>query len=205
MSELRKSYDRIAQPKRSFYSRRITNDGQLENPGNAINMIGDYSGSNGPVYFWCEPNIDQKLSVSSIQLLISDNGNPAQQDYGNITNGLAVGVRFFSEQSGVIRYSEFSLKNNIDVFGYSDEFSITQLANSVRVLSYQRFFARDSDDFKVYDQAPARFGIELHDDFSSLQRHMLWVSGAQQFTRFTAWLAATVAAMLPFIQTGAFA
>lgn len=202
MSNLRNAYNRIANPERVFYSRRVTNDGQLENPGNVVNMVGDYSGLNGPVVFWCQPKPNQLLRVSSIQLLISDNGNPAQEDYGNITDGLSVGVRFLAEQNGIIAYSETILNNNVDVLGFSGSFQITQLANSIRVISYRRFFERESDDFRILDVAPVRFGVELHDDFSDLQRHMMWVSGSQQIARITGWLVAAIAAMLPFIQTG---
>lgn len=201
MSSLRNTYDTIALPNSVFFSRRATDDGESENPGNSFVMTGNYSGA--PKRFWVTPDADHRLDVASIQLLISDNGVlPDQKDYGNIANGLTEGVRFFIEDSDGIQYSDLRLKNNSDVVGFSDGFTLTEFGSNIRVIAYRRFFPKDLDDYKIYENAPSRFGVELNDDFTTLVEHTLWVNGSQRLARVAASILAALLFVVPFMHTG---
>lgn len=201
MSSLRQSYDTIALPDSVFFSRRATDDGEFENPGNSFVMTGDYSGA--VKRFWVEPDVDRRLDVTSIQLLISDDGVlPNQVDYGNIVGGLTEGIRFFAENANGIVYSDLRLKNNSDVIGFSDGFSITEFGSNIRVIAYRRFFSRDSDDYKIYEGEPSKFGVELNDNFSTLVEHTVWVSGSQRLARVATFALAALLFVVPFMHTG---
>lgn len=179
MSSLRNSYGRITnvQEERKLpIFRPFTDDGTIT--GNR-NM--NVNGSVTPQEFYLQPGPNLEYSVLGLSVRVTDSGNPAFDDYGNVNGPLANGVTFFVVQGGIEIPLTPNIKRNIDWLEFGPQISIEQFANSVRFITYVLDMSKFSTGIVLDGTKNERFGCRINDDLTGLVSHEI---GIQGFLRF---------------------
>lgn len=174
MSSLRDQYDRVALPTGLPFNQNMT----LNGDGTTVDMATDYSGVSGPVRFYIQPPASRDLVINTITLLVSDKGAPDIDGWGSIGTSLSVGVRLFFENPNGIIYDDAYLNSNRDLSRGAGGFQLLEFGN-IRVIRYSRQYVPFGGFLELRsDQPEDKFGVELHDDFSTLDEMSASVNAA---------------------------
>lgn len=181
MSSLRDNYGRITnvQDKRKLpIFRPFTDDGTLTGQRNM-----DVDGSVTPQEFYIQPGPTLEYSVLGLSVRVTDNGNPAFDDYGNVNGPLTNGITFFAEQGGIEIPLTPNIKRNVDWLEFGPEISITQFSGSIRFLTYVIDMSKFSTGIVLDGSKNERFGCRINDDLTSLVDHQIGVQGFLRFLK----------------------
>lgn len=181
MSSLRQAYGEVALPNSRPFSRNLTLDGSA---GGQASMAFDYSDTGlGETDYFTKPDPNFDLQIEEISLIVSDNGTPGLDEFGNLGSALTNGLRFFVIQRGTRIYAQTEIFANQDIVRTEDRLSITQWTGTVRVINYSKQYFSFSDGEPIHDRHNEFFGVTLNDDFSSLVEFSMHVNGGQTLSQ----------------------
>lgn len=178
MSSLRGNYDLVARPPGVPYNRRMS----LNGDETTLDMATDYSGASGPVRFYMRPPTNENIILLSLTLIVTDKGTPVLDGWGSIAAPLPIGIRFFLEDAGGIVYSNNYLRSNRDLIRGAENYEVLTFG-TIRVIRYRRNYFPFGGTLELRGNQPDdKFGVELHDNFSTLDE----MSGSVDATSFLA-------------------
>ena len=175
MSSLKNSYGRetnIRESRKLPIFVPFTDDGT---PTGSREM--DVDGSVTPQEFYLSPLPTLEYSLLGISVRVTDGGNPAYEDYGNVTGPLTNGLTFFITQGGEELPLSPVIKRNIDWLEFGPTISIIQFSNSVRFLTYTLDLSRLSSSIILDGNHGDKFGCRVNDDLTGLLSHEIGVQG----------------------------
>ncbi len=175
MSSLRNNYGKIIGPKNVFETpiyRPGTDDGTLF--GNR-NMNVD--GSTTPQEFYITADPGRLFAIGGVPVRITDGGNPAFDDYGNVNGPLVNGLTLSVTLGGTTIPLTPNIKRNIDWLEFGPSIEITQFASQVRLLSYNFSLFDFSSGIMLNGNEGDRFSIFINDDLTDLVDHEIGVQG----------------------------
>lgn len=177
MSALRERYSNLTKPvefpRSTPATLFLTSDGLSSG---SVSLA--VNGSVTPVDFWISSPIPKSiLKIQGLSVLVSDAGNPASTDYGNIAGGLINGLQLFFETNGFKIPVETPLKQNLDLMARSQSFEVVQFAGSVRVIIFRDLLSFYSGGFQVNTRLNEKFGVTVNDNLSGLAVHRMAIKG----------------------------
>ncbi|MFA6213434.1 MAG: hypothetical protein WC714_28615 [Candidatus Obscuribacterales bacterium] len=141
----------------------------------AYNLNGNYSASPLDIYYEATSHYD----LYSLLVVISDNANFNQADYGAIVGGLTNGVSFFIKPSGLPEIpllSGVSVKHNYEWLTLNHDFVLTSFAGLAQTATIS--FEITEDYGKPINMSSGdRFIVRLNDDFTGLVSHTFGLRG----------------------------
>lgn len=175
MSSLKKNYGKIVNIRtgsRIPIFRPLSDDGTL---GGLRNMNVD--GSVTPQEFYVSPDPNTQFVITGLSVRVTDSGNPAFDDYGNVDGPLTNGVSFFVDMGGMEIQLTPNIKRNIDWLEFGPEISIEQFSNSIRFINYTISINSFSDGIILDSTNSERFGCRINDDLTGLVDHEIGIQG----------------------------
>lgn len=173
MSSLRNNYHRQSSGRKKPFSRYCSSDGS---PGGEGHM--GVNGSITPVEFYVAPEPGEIMVVDHVAVVLSDNGVPAHNDYGNIPGPLPNGTVFFTVINGVYQQLVSVFNENDDFVSTSSSFDLIDFSNTVRMLVYRNLVSDYSEGVKLNGDNGDRFGVKIQDDLTTLLEHKCKIKGS---------------------------
>ncbi len=167
MSSLRNSYRAAAGAQDLPRSVFMTTDGQPEGPND---MALDFSVTPGK--FYVQPPPGFIWEVKHIDVTISDSGSPAIDGYGSIGPGVVInGFQFFIEVFGFEIPIALPIVDNIGYVSRSSNYDLITFGAGSRVLVYKELFNAYANGILLNGNRNEKFGVNLSDNYSTLEAH----------------------------------
>lgn len=176
-------------PKRIFYS-HLTVDGSLtdtvaEPADFALNKNFSDGGLGVTDYFIQPPAANMTLVLVRMFPYIRDGSGMAAEDFGNITDGLTNGLKFFMNQDGATEVDMTAgdpIKNNAGLRRHFYDAARSTWSTGDEFMSGRWTFTRDGNGDPIVLRgsnlaAGCRMGVRLHDDLSDLTEFNVKIRG----------------------------
>ena len=176
MSSLRKSYDKIADPRKFPIQRPFTLDVTLTGDNNM-----DVDGSVTPVefYFQAEPN--RMVYINKLGFLVSDAGNTDFSNYGSLPGPLTNGITLYTIIDGVEIPLTPIIKKTADYFGIGALSQFVELSGSSRLANYTFSLFDYSEGIILNGDNGDILGLRINDNLTGLALHNASLDGYFQF------------------------
>jgi len=154
------------------------------------NAIGVYSTTSGPdTYFWHAAGADREEHFYRLMIHIQDSTGMASKDYGNITNGLANGIRLVVLDSDgtdhgpvgatilteITAHVDTPVKTNAEWGKWCFDVNYENQGSGDDYLNVRWTFRNSGTEIRL--RPGQMIAVILHDDFSGLIKHNFVLQG----------------------------
>lgn len=173
MSSLKKAYDRVALSEQGFILRNLTTDGVIGGPENS-----NVDGSVTPVKFYTQPGPNERFSIRSAAVHISDSSVTRLDDYGSVPGPLTNGLGFYILINGVETLLGPGFKSNRAISDLGPIITRQAYISASTNIYEFRITQIASRGIELVGSRGDQFGIIVRDDLSSLTAHTVAVKGS---------------------------